>query len=88
MGREENDRTRTISITPLDSQTVDLRLVVSGKSIRGAYKTPKADWREVGECDLPARGKPQISLQFYRGPEDAEHWARVSELVVRRNPAP
>ena len=32
----------------------------------------------------PAKGPPRISLQFYRGPADAEHWARVSEVTVRR----
>jgi len=89
MGREENDRARTISITPLDSETLQLRFVVTGDRIRGSFKTPKGEWRDVGECDLPAeagaKGKPaQISLQFYRGPEDAEHWARVSEFTIRR----
>jgi regulation of enolase protein 1 (concanavalin A-like superfamily) len=84
MGREEDDRARTISITPLDSDAVELRIVVSNGRVRGRFKTPKADWRDVGECDLPAKGEPKISLQFYRGPEDAEHWARVSDLTVRR----
>jgi regulation of enolase protein 1 (concanavalin A-like superfamily) len=85
MGREENDRTRTISITPLDSEHVTLRYRVKGNKIQGSFKTPKADWRDVGECDLPAPAKadPRISLQFYRGPADAEHWAQVSELTVR-----
>jgi regulation of enolase protein 1 (concanavalin A-like superfamily) len=84
MGREENDKTRTISITPLDSTSVQLRLVAKGKQIRGLFKTPEGEWREVGHCDLPAKGKPQISLQFYQGPADVEHWARVSELTIRR----
>jgi hypothetical protein len=88
MGREEDDKARTVSITPLDSETLQLRFVVTGDRIRGSFKTPKGEWREVGECDLPATGpakdKPQISLQFYRGPADAEHWARVTELTIRR----
>ena len=84
MGREENDRARTISITPLDAQTLELRLTVKGNQIKGSFKKPKGEWREVGECDLPAtKAEPKISLQFYRGPADAEHWARVSELTVR-----
>ena len=90
MGREENDRARTISITPLDSETLELRLVVSGDRVRGRFKTPNGEWRDVGECDLPAPGaakdKPQISLQFYRGPQDAEHWARVTEFTIRSVP--
>jgi regulation of enolase protein 1 (concanavalin A-like superfamily) len=86
MGREENDRTRTISITPLDSPSVELRMIVKGKRIRGQFKTPEGKWRDVGECDAPVlKGKPpQISLQFYQGPKDAEHWARVSDFTIRR----
>lgn len=84
MGREENDKTRTISITPLDSTSVELRLVVDEKRIRGRFKTPKGEWRDVGECDPPVKGAPKISLQFYQGPADAEHWGRVSEFSIRR----
>ena len=89
MGREQNDRAQTVKIIPLDSDDVELRLIVSGKRIRGRFKTPKADWRDVGECDVPTppAGKadqPQVSLQFYNGPKDAEHWARVSEVTIRR----
>jgi regulation of enolase protein 1 (concanavalin A-like superfamily) len=88
MGREQNDQARTVKIIPLDSDDVELRLVVSGNRVRGRFKTPKADWRDVGECDLPtppAKSQaPHVSLQFYNGPKDAEHWARVSEVTVRR----
>src|SRR5262249_28824413 len=48
MGREENDKTRTISITPLDSNVVSLRMVVKGNRIRGQFRTPQNDWRDVG----------------------------------------
>jgi regulation of enolase protein 1 (concanavalin A-like superfamily) len=87
MGREENDRTRTIAIIPLNSFSVRLRLLVQGNRIRGQFRTPESkDWRDVGECDLPAplEAKAKISLQFYQGPADAEHWARVTEFRVRR----
>ena len=83
MGREEKDRTRTISITPLDSEAVQLRYIVKANQIRGFFKTPKADWREVGHCDIPAKGEPHICLQFYQGEEGNDHWARVSEVSVR-----
>src|SRR3954471_6397570 len=86
MGREQNDRARTVKIVPIDSDRVELRLVVSGNTVRGRFKTPDADWREVGECDLPPAplGKaPQVSLQFYQGLPDVEHWARVSEVTIR-----
>lgn len=84
MGREEKDKTRTISITPLDSDDVELRLIVRGKKIRGQFKTPKADWRDVGETDVPANGAPHVSLQFYQGAANDEHWSRVSNLTIRK----
>lgn len=88
MGREQDDRARTVKIIPIDSERVDLRLLVSGNRIRGRFRTPGADWREIGECDLPApkagKGTPQVSLQFYNGLPDVKHWARVSEVTVRR----
>jgi regulation of enolase protein 1 (concanavalin A-like superfamily) len=87
MGREENDRTRTVKIVPLEAFRVQLRLTVKGNSIRGQFHPAGPDnWIAVGECDLPAPAdaKPKISLQFYQGPPDAEHWARVSEFRVRR----
>lgn len=87
MGREEADKTRTIAIIPLDSTSVWLRAVVKDNRIRGQFRTPDAkEWRDAGECDLPApaEGKAHISLQFYQGPADAEHWARVNEFRIRR----
>ena len=85
MGREEADRTRTIAIIPLDSFSVRVRFVVSGNTIRGQFRPAGADaWRDAGECDLPVKGAPKISLQFYQGPASAEHWAKVSEFRVAR----
>lgn len=84
MGREQNDRTTTVSITPLNSHSVELRMRVSGNRIRGSFKTSGREWRDVGECDLPVKGGPHVSLQFYQGPPDTEHWARVSEFTIRR----
>ena len=87
MGREENDRTRTITIIPLNAPSVDLRLMVKGNHIQGWFRAPGSkDWGKAGECDLPAPpdGKAKIALQFYQGPANAEHWARVAEFRVRR----
>lgn len=87
MGREEKDRTRTIAIIPLDSFSVRLRFLVNGNRIRGQFRTPDAkEWREAGECDLPApaEGKARVSLQFYQGPAKAERWARVTEFRILR----
>lgn len=84
MGRERADHARTISITPLDSEAVELRYRVKGNRIDGFFKTPKGAWRSVGQCELPqARGEPHICLQFYQGAPGDDHWARVSEVTVR-----
>ena len=86
MGREQNDRARTVKIVPIDSDGVELRLVVSGNSVHGKFKTPGVEWRDVGDCDVPPapQGKAaQVSLQFYQGLPDVEHWARVSEVTIR-----
>lgn len=83
MGREENDQARTIAIIPLDSFSVRLRFLVTGSQIRGEFKTPKSDtWLLAGSCDLPAPKNPQpmVSLQFYQGPANVEHWARASDF--------
>lgn len=87
MGREEADRTRTVKILPLTSDRVKLRYLVSGNRLRGQFQPAGSDtWLEVGECDLPVpeKAKAQISLQFYQGPADAEHWARVTDFCVRQ----
>jgi regulation of enolase protein 1 (concanavalin A-like superfamily) len=83
MGREEGDKTRTIAIVPLDSTTVRVRFTAKGSDIHGQFlPATKKEWQEAGTCTLPApAGKPaRISLQFYQGLENVEHWARVTEF--------
>jgi regulation of enolase protein 1 (concanavalin A-like superfamily) len=88
MGREENDRARTVAIVPLDAYTVELRLQAVNNRLRGQFRTaPWSDWRDVGECDLPVKGEPKASLHFYNGPATDEHWVRVNNFTVRRLPA-
>ncbi|MBI4662939.1 MAG: DUF1349 domain-containing protein [Verrucomicrobia bacterium] len=85
MGREEKDRTRTIAIIPIASAKVRLRMLVKGDRLRGQFRTPDSEnWREAGECDLPGKGPAKISLQFYQGPAQTEHWARVTDFRVSR----
>ena len=87
MGREENDRTRTIAIIPLDAVQVDLRLTVTNNIIRGAFRpTGSKEWREAGACDLPIHGAPQVAIQCYQGPVNTEHWARISDFTIQRQP--
>ena len=86
MGREEQDKTRTIAIIPLDSFSVRLCLSVKAARIRGRFRAPDSDqWRAAGECDLPIPpdGQARISLQFYQAPADVEHWARVTDFRIR-----
>lgn len=85
MGREENDRARTVAIIPLDDNTVELRLQAFHNRIRGQFRTRYwSEWRDVGECDLPVKGEPKASLHFYNGPPNEEHWIRAPSFAVRR----
>lgn len=87
MGREEKDKTRTIAIIPLDSTSVRLRITVKGQRIRGEFKSSSTnDWRQAGECDAPALNNipARISLQFYQGLAEVEHWARVTEFKIMK----
>jgi regulation of enolase protein 1 (concanavalin A-like superfamily) len=87
MGREENDKTRTINIIPITSTSVQLRLTVSGSRIRGHFHTPDMQiWRVPGECDLPVHGAPKISLQCYQGLPSIDHWARLTQFQIKRIP--
>lgn len=85
MGREENDRARTVAIIPLDDYAVELRLQAFNNRVRGQFRTaPWREWRDAGECDLPVKGTPNASLHFYNGPANEEHWVRVNNFTVRR----
>lgn len=84
MGREEGDRARTISITPISAGAVDVKFVVKGNEITGSFRDSATNaWRNAGNCSLPALSgvEPRLSLQFYQGTA-TEHWARVKRLAV------
>lgn len=88
MGREEQDRCRTIAIIPAQSTRIHVRLFAGGNRIRGQFRLPdEKEWRDVGECTLPspAGSAAKLSLQFYQGSAQAEHWARVAEFRVSRS---
>jgi regulation of enolase protein 1 (concanavalin A-like superfamily) len=85
MGREQNDRARTIAIIPIEAHTVEVRFLVRNDQLRGEFRTPDSDvWQEAGECDLPVKGEPKISIQAYQGPADAERWAEIRDFRIRR----
>lgn len=64
MGREENDRTRTIAVITMVTPSIDFRLSVQGKKIEGHYRLDGADrWLKAGECELPSHSsKTEVSL--------------------------
>ncbi len=83
MGREENDRTRTLAILPITADTVDLKFHVVGLQIEGFYRPAGVrEWIRAGACDLPMHGAPHIALQVYQGPANVAHWARITDLRV------
>jgi regulation of enolase protein 1 (concanavalin A-like superfamily) len=85
MGREEEDKTRTIAIVPLAKTKVQLRMLVSTNTIHGQFREMNSnEWRDAGTCTMPAppHKSPRLSLQFYQGEKDIEHWARVTEFAV------
>ncbi len=87
MGREEKDQCRTIAIIPVQSTRIHVRLFAGENRIRGQFRLPdEKDWHNVGACTLPAPNgsAARLSLQFYQGPAQAEHWARVAEFQVSR----
>ncbi|MDV6030089.1 MAG: hypothetical protein F9B45_08275 [Phycisphaera sp. RhM] len=86
MGREENDRTRTIAIVPYPDEMVQLRFVVDGRELSGFYRKPSdQDWIAVGTATLPedTSAVPQISLQFYQGEADSGRWATASHFEMK-----
>lgn len=87
MGREQADKTRTVAIVPLDSTSVRLRLELKADQVRGQFRTNETnEWHEAGQCDLPVIGgsNPKLSIQFYQGAADVEHWARVGDFRISR----
>lgn len=83
MGREENDRARTIAIIPIQAAKVQLRLDVREDHLEGFFRpNAEGEWRKTGECDLPAKGAPKIAIQCYQGPAEAEHWAKIDSFQI------
>jgi len=87
MGREEDDRTRTIKIIPIESDEVTVRLKVAGGQVRGYYRLTSEDkWTDVGTCTEPkpagSGDEPQVSIQCYQGDPQNPHWARITGLKI------
>lgn len=83
MGREEKDKTQTLCKTPLAGTEVQVRLSVRSDALEGHYRASDTEtWQMAGQCELPVNGEPKISLQAYQGPEDKEHWGRISKFKL------
>lgn len=87
MGREENDRTQTIKIVPLEVNQVTVRLKVTDGQVNGYYRLkPEDKWTAVGTCTepKPAEGddKPRVSLQCYQGDPENPKWAHITNLKI------
>ncbi len=85
MGREEKDQTRTIAKIPIEALRLEVRFLVSGDKLKGQYR-PAGDkeWKDAGECTLPVKGEPKISLQVYQGPANAERWGRFTSFKIAK----
>lgn len=86
MGREEKDKTRTLALIAITDSKLDLRLTVRGKEITGEFRASGApEWRLAAKGELPdVSMSHHASLQCYQGPDNAEHWARITDFYVRR----
>jgi regulation of enolase protein 1 (concanavalin A-like superfamily) len=87
MGCEEDDRTRTIKIVPIERYEVTVRLRVTGGQVRGYFRlAPEDKWTDVGICTEPrptgSSDKPQVSIQCYQGDPQNPHWAQITGLKV------
>ena len=76
--------TDAYAVIPKGTPSIHLRLSVEGKYIQGYYRQAGTKmWQKAGECDLPANGKPKVSLQAYQGPKNVERWATITEFRIR-----
>jgi hypothetical protein len=70
---------------PMDSRTVQLRLIVSADEWIAQYRPDaKGEFQTAATGSLPAPGKDQVSIQCYNGPPNAQHWIRFDNFRVIR----
>ena len=69
----------------VNSQTVDLRLVVTADSYTALYREKgEKEFQVAATGKLPPGEKEQVSIQCYHGPPDAEHWMVFSNFRIRK----
>jgi hypothetical protein len=70
---------------PMSSETVQLRLVVSGNDYVAQFRPGgKGEFITTAEGTLASPGDDQVSIQCYNGPADAEHWIRFEDFRITR----
>ncbi len=68
---------------PMDSKSVQLRLVVTGDSVTAQFRPDgKGEFKTAASGKLPAPGKDEVSIQCYNGPANAEHWIRFDDFRI------
>ena len=69
----------------VDSQSVDLRLVVTADSYTALYRAKgEKDFQVAASGQLPPGENEQVSIQCYHGPPHAEHWMVFSYFRIRK----
>jgi hypothetical protein len=68
---------------PMDSKSVQLRLVVTGDSFTAQFRPDgKGQFKTAESGKLPPPGKDEVSIQCYNGPANAEHWIRFDDFRI------
>jgi hypothetical protein len=68
---------------PMDSTTVQLRLVVTAEGFTAQYRSDgKGEFQTAAAGSLPAPSNDQVSIQCYNGPAQAEHWIRFDDFRI------
>jgi hypothetical protein len=68
---------------PMKSETVQLRLVVSGSDYTVQFRPDgKGQFQTAATGELPPPGDDQVSIQCYHGLTDAEHWIRFDDFRI------
>ncbi len=68
---------------PYEHEEVFLRLVVTGKKVKGQYRHYDSDeWQSVGELDLPVARPFKVGMFAGRPPKDADHRVRFSQFRI------
>ena len=70
---------------PIDSKTVQLRLVLTADSYTAMFREEgRGEIQVAATGKLPPSEREQVSIQCYNGPPDAEHWIRFDHFRIAK----